>query len=160
MLMSGSSQARLTVGFLLAACTPGFVCALDLFLSQPVKSGSLELLGGIFVWIVRTSFITVPATFLPGVAAYLCYQGRGWKSWWSYGLGGALVGWICIAVPVVLISPSSLFANDFWQLASVAAAFGGLSALTLWFSIYARARVLLAAFGLACAGLLLNEIFR
>lgn len=156
--MSGSSSTRLAAGFLLAACTPGFVCASVVFLSQPARSGSLNFLGGVLVWVMWSSFVTIPAAFLPGVAAYQFYRCRGWKSWWSYALGGALICWACVAVPRILMSPPALFAWNFWQLSGPAAVLGSLSALTLWFSIYARARFLLAALGLACAGLLLNEL--
>jgi len=159
MLVRGSSQARLTVGFLLAACMPGLVWASATALYELNTTDLFTFLSELVTLVGFSLLVTGPATVLFGIPAYLFYQGRGWKSWWSYGLGGALIGWGFAVLFTILILPSLHFSFSILLLGAADAVFGAVSALTLWLSLYARARVLPMMFGLFCLGLLVIGLF-
>lgn len=157
-------RRRLLVGLCAAAFTPGALAGLMISLRMSIDSpqAAVSLLFFPEIGAVIGLIVAVPVILFAGLPLLWLYLRMGWRSWPSYALGGAAIGFCAAWVEMALQDPApadllAVFEANTWPGDKRAGGvlivvfLGAASASVLWAVLYTRTPVWLGVLlPLAC----------
>lgn len=154
------SKWRLVFAIAMTPLVPPLMMASIGYVAESSPGGAVGLLGMLGLFVAFALPITVPAVLVLFVA-YLYLRRGHWERWWTLGLTGALIGWLCVILLAwmfeALPSPSldDVLSTVISKDALLMTASGGIAGCAFWYLAHAALARLARALFVLVAGLAL-----
>ena len=157
---SRPSKWRLVFAIAMTPLVPPLMMASLGYVAESFPGGAGGLLGLLGVFVIFALPIAVPAVLVLFVA-YLHLRRGHWDRWWTLGLTGALIGWLCVFLLAWMFedlpSPSldDVLSKAVSKDALLVTTSGGIAGCAFWYLAHSALAKLATAIFVLVAGLAL-----